>query len=170
MKLKAKHNYELIRATIADLPIIMNFQSAIINNMDRKDWFCPLYEQEFIDPINSNKGVYLVYDKANLIALAVLNIKPDKEIMKEYQLANINGVALFDSIMVKEDYRGNKITQAVLKYIYKEAKRKNIKIIIATIHPENIHSLENFINNGYSIMKKINIHGGPRYIMKIDIK
>jgi hypothetical protein len=52
-------NYRLYITSIKDLDIIMNFQSKIINEMDRKEFFCPLTKQEFLDPINSNNGVYL---------------------------------------------------------------------------------------------------------------
>jgi predicted GNAT family N-acyltransferase len=169
MILNCKRTYQLVHAEIKDISQIMAFQSLVIAKMDRKDFFCPLLEQEFIDPIKSNKGVYLIFNHDELIALAVLNTSPDKEIMNEYALEEIKNVALFDSIMVKEEYRGNKITCAILKYVLEEAKKDHITSIIATIHPENIYSLNNFLDAGYYILKTIHIHGGERYIMEKDI-
>jgi hypothetical protein len=169
MILNCKKDYKLIHAEIKDIPQIMDFQSNVIAKLNRKDFFCPLVEKEFIDPIKINKGVYLIFNNAELIALAVLNVKPNKDIMKEYALDRTNNIALFDSIMVKDEYRGNKITCAVLKYSLEEAKKYNITSIIATIHPENIYSLNNFLEAGYYILKTIQIHGGKRYIMEKDI-
>ena len=142
---------------------VLNFQKEIIDNMNRKDFFCPLTEEEFLTPMKKQDNVYFLKYNTEIIGLfvATCNI-PD--VLKEYQLKN-NNVMLIDSIMIKEEYRGNKLQIKILNYLYNRAKELKLDGLVATIHPENTYSLNNFINNGYKIINTLHIHGGIRNIV-----
>ena len=142
---------------------VLNFQKDIIDNMNRKDFFCPLTKEEFLTPIRNLDNVYFLKYNNEIIGLfvATCNI-PD--VLKEYQLKN-NNVMLIDSIMIKEEYRGNKLQIKILNYLYNRAKELKLDGLVATIHPENTYSLNNFINNGYKIINTLHIHGGIRNIV-----
>ena len=142
---------------------VLNFQKEIIDNMNRKDFFCPLTEEEFLTPMKKQDNVYFLKYNTEIIGLfvATCNI-PD--VLKEYQLKN-NNVMLIDSIMIKEEYRGNKLQIKILNYLYNRAKELKLDGLVATIHPENIYSLNNFINDGYEIINTLHIHGGTRNIV-----
>ena len=134
---------------------VLNFQKEIIDNMNRKDFFCPLTEEEFLTPMKKQDNVYFLKYNTEIIGLfvATCNI-PD--VLKEYQLKN-NNVMLIDSIMIKEEYRGNKLQIKILNYLYNRAKELKLDGLVATIHPENIYSLNNFINDGYEIINTLHI-------------
>lgn len=142
---------------------VLNFQKEIIDNMNRKDFFCPLTKEEFLTPIKKQDNVYFLKYNNEIIGLfvATCNI-PD--VLKEYQLKS-NNVMLIDSIMIKEKYRGNKLQIKILNYLYNRAKELKLDGLVATIHPENTYSLNNFINNGYKIINTLHIHGGIRNIV-----
>ena len=142
---------------------VLNFQKEIIDNMNRKALFCPLTKEEFLTPIKKQDNVYFLKYNNEIIGLfvATCNI-PD--VLKEYQLKS-NNVMLIDSIMIKEKYRGNKLQIKILNYLYNRAKELKLDGLVATIHPENTYSLNNFINNGYKIINTLHIHGGIRNIV-----
>lgn len=70
-------------------------------------------------------------------------------------------VATFDSIVVLPQFRGNKLQDKLLKVSIEEAKRRNYNIMASTVSPDNIHSINNFIKNGFEILKII--EGGYIY-------
>ena len=157
------------QATIDDVCDIELFQSEIVNNMDNKEFFTPLTANEFVYPITNNGRVYLLYYQEELIGLCVLTINVSLDVISEYCLNNNSNVGILDSVMIKECYRGSGLQVQVMNILYDEAKRLGIMQIVATVHPDNIYSLNNFIKEGYEIINKINIHGGYRYIVIKDV-
>lgn len=168
MKYEINKNIDMVLATIDDLDNIKSFQKTIIDNMPNKTFFTALTDHEFIYPIKNNGKVYLLYHNKELIGLFVLTTFPEKDILKEYMLEDYD-VSIFDSVMIKENYRGSNLQLQGMKILNNDAKKMNIKKIVATIHPENKYSLKNFIKDGYKIIKEINIHNGPRYIVMKNI-
>ena len=136
--------------------------------MNNKELFTPLTEYEFTYPLENNGKINLLYYNKELIGLFVLTINPEENIIKEYELDNQN-IGRLDSVMIKEKYRGSNLQRQGMKILEEEASNLNIEHIVATIHPENIYSLNNFIKENYKIIKKHNIHGGPRFIVVKNI-
>lgn len=151
----------------SELDDLLTFQKNIINNMSKKEWFTSLTKEEFLTPIIGRDNAYFfTYDNL-VIGLLVLTCDIP-EVLEEYQLPKGNYI-LIDSIMVKEEFRGNNLQRKMLEFAYKRAKELNMDGLVATIHPDNIYSLNNFIVEEYSIIHELNIHGGPRYIVVKNI-
>ena len=72
---------------------------------------------------------------------------------------------LIDSIMVKDKYRGYGLQQQMLKYAYDRASKLGMDGLVATIHPDNKYSINNFIKDNYRLLHVLNIHGGKRNVM-----
>ena len=169
MKYKINENIKLVKAQINDLKEIINFQSNIINEMERKDFFTPLTKEEFVYPLENNGVVYMLFDKDLMIGLFILTINPPQEIIKEYKLYDNTDVAILDSVMIDKNYRGSGLQRQGMEIIYNAAKKLNVKKIVATVHPENIYSSRNFDNSGYKVINEITIHGGKRLIYCIEV-
>ena len=166
MKYNIGENVIIKKASINDLDKILKFQKNIIDAMPNKEFFTPLTEHEFVYPIENNGLVYLLYYDNTLIGLFVLTINPEDDILDEYQLDNSLDVAIFDSVMIDDKYRGNGLQLQGMKLINKGAAKLGVKRIVATIHPNNRYSLDNFLKDEYKIINQINIHGGPRLIVE----
>lgn len=156
-------------ATEKDIEKITIFQDEVIDNMKNKEYFTPLTDKEFIYPIKNNGLVYLLYYGNEIIGLFVLTINPEEDIIEEYKLDDNKNVGIIDSIMIKENYRGSSLQLQGMDIIENDAKKLQIKKLVATIHPDNKYSLNNFIKRKYKIINKINIHNGPRYIVIKEI-
>ncbi len=156
-------NIEIITATEKDIELLLNFQNSIINEMPNKEFFKPLTKEEFLKPIKEKDNVYILKHNNEIIGLFVATCNID-DLLEEYKLKKDNYL-LIDSIMIKKEYRGSKLQKQILKYLYNKAKEMNINYIVATVHPNNIYSLNNFIEERYKKENLLTIHGGPRYIM-----
>lgn len=146
-----------------DLNTILSFQKNIIDNMTNKEWFVPLTKEEFLTPIDGNDNAYLLYNKEEIVGLLVLTCNIE-DILKEYHLPKGNYM-LIDCIMVKEKYRGHGLQREMLKFAYKRATNLHMDGLVATIHPDNKYSLDNFLEEGYKILHVSVVHGGTRNIM-----
>ena len=72
--------------------------------------------------------------------------------------------------MVKEEYRGYRLQQQILEFAYKRAVKLDMDGLVATIHPDNKYSLDNFVKQNYELLHVLTIHGGKRKIMIKKIK
>lgn len=98
-----------------------------------------------------------------IIGLLVLSCNiPD--ILMKYKLPSDNYM-LIDSIMIKEEYRGHGLQRQLLKFAYKRAIDLNMDGLVATIHPDNKYSLNNFFEEGFGILHTLKIHGVTRRIV-----
>lgn len=73
-----------------------------------------------------------------------MNCYPKKEIIDEYLLDDTLNVCILDSIMVEEKYRGSKLQLQIMTYLEEYAKKLKLKQIVATVHPDNSYSINNF--------------------------
>ncbi len=161
-------NVDIHIITKDELGKLVDFQKEIINNMPNKEWFVPLTEEEFLTPILGKDNAYFFTHNEKIIGLLVLTGDiPD--ILKEYQLPSDNYI-LIDSIMVKEEYRGYRLQQQILEFAYKRAVKLDMDGLVATIHPDNKYSLDNFVKQNYELLHVLTIHGGKRNIMIKKIK
>lgn len=169
MKYKINENIKLVKPQIKDLKKIINFQSNVIDDMERKDFFTPLTKEEIVYPLENNGIVYILFDKDLMVGLFILTINPPQEIIEEYKLYDNTDVSIFDSIMIDKNYQGSGLQRQGMEIIYNEAKKLNVKKIVATVHPENIYSSRNFDSLGYKVINEITIHGGKRLIYCIEV-
>jgi len=171
MKYKLLKNVVLKKATIEDIPKLIEFQKNVMEEMLNKEIYAPLTEQDFLEPIKTAQGeVGMLYYGEELIAIAVLNAKPRKEMVDKYELDDIDGVGIYDSVMVKKEYRGNKLQVKLTNYINHIAKNKyKLKKVVATVHPENIWSKNNFEETKYKALKVISISNSTRIVYLKDL-
>lgn len=171
MKDKWLKNVVLKKATIEDVPMLMEFQKNVMEEMLNKDMYAPSTEEDFLDAIRIAQGeVDMLYYGTELIAFALLNAKPRKEIIDKYELDDTDGVGIYDSVMVKKEYRGNKLQVKLTNYINDIAKNKyKLKKVVATVHPENIWSKNNFEETKYKALKIISIYNSTRIVYVKDL-
>ena len=167
-KLVIGKNIKIVTVDSEDINKLIIFQKEIIDNMPNKEWFVPLTKEEFLTPINGKDNAYfLIYDE-KVIGLLVLTCNiPD--VLEEYQLPS-NNYMLIDSIMVKDEYRGYGLQRQMLEFAYERAIELKMDGLVATIHPDNKYSLDNFIKQNYELLHVLTIHGGKRNIMIKSIK
>ena len=135
--------------------------------MKNKEWFVPLTKEEFLTSIEGRCNTYFFTYNQQVIGLLVLTCDIP-EILKSYKLPQGNYM-LIDSIMVKDEYRGQGLQRKILQFAQKQAEKLKMNGLVATVHPDNIYSLNNFVHEDYKVINRLNIHGGQREILLKEI-
>lgn len=74
--------------------------------------------------------------------------------------------ALMDVVAVHEQHRGRGLMAALSQLAEEEMRTRGFTALVATVHPDNVYSLNNFKNTGYRILKEGRFYGGqPRYLV-----
>ena len=146
-----------------ELDKLLLFQKSIIDKMKYKEWFVPLTEEEFLTPIEGRDNAYFFTYNNEIIGLLVLSCDiPD--VLEEYRLPK-GDYMLIDSVMVKDEYRGFGLQQQMLDFAYERAIKLGVDGLVASIHPDNRYSMDNFIKQKYELLHVLTIHGGKRNVM-----
>ena len=134
--------------------------------------------KEFIQSIiNSKRGIVVLYfNKDDFVGFFELTC-PDnpEELEQEYSIskyipnADINNMAVAESVVVMPKYQGNHIQVQMFNRMEEIATERNITSIIGTVHPENIYSCASFDAAKYKTVVEFEAHGGPRYLKYKDI-
>lgn len=78
-------------------------------------------------------------------------------------------VVHMDTAAVHPDYRGHKLQYRMMVHAEHEIATRGGRILLCTIHPDNRYSLQNVLNQGYSIQKKLSKYDSVRYILRKDL-
>ena len=160
-------NIDFVPIGIDEIDEAMKFQSEIIGEMDNKEWFTPLNRQEFTTPIEGRDNVYFLKYNDELIGLVVATCDVP-ETLKEYDLEDDN-MMLVDSIMIKKEFRGHHLQKQILELLEKRTRELGLDGLVATVHPDNIYSKNNFVDCGYSVDHVAFLHGGNMLVFIKDI-
>lgn len=116
--------------------------------------------------------LHMILKLRHLIAIQigffVISVAPPMKMAGDYEF-DISDIAVFDAVMIKEEYRGSGLQRQAMEIAYDYAKDKGLKALVATVHPENFYSLNNCVIEDYKIIRKKNVHGGERLIVYKEI-
>ena len=76
----------------------------------------------------------------------------------------------FDAVFVDPDWRGYGLQRVLIDRAADKAREAGAKQILATVSPDNSHSLNNFATAGYEIIATASKYGGlTRNILRYDL-
>lgn len=70
--------------------------------------------------------------------------------------------ALMDVVAVHEQHRGRGLMAALSQLAEEELRSRGFTALVATVHPDNVYSLNNFKNTGYHVLQEGRFYGGQR--------
>ena len=82
---------------------------------------------------------------------------------------NYQEVVDFGPEMVNPNYVGNGLQQIVINYLSEFSKTLGYKYALATVHPDNIYSKNNFIKTNFKELGEIEFKRGKRIIFRKQI-
>lgn len=145
----------------------LEFQQGIFDGMPRKEWFYLVTRDEFLRVMEGRGKVGFLMDGDREMSIFSFSYGED-DLLEKYGLDNKN-VMIVHGVMVKEEYRGRGLQRKMLKMAVGDAKKNEVDGVAATVHPDNIYSLRNFLSEGFEIMNKIKIYNGERYVVYLSI-
>lgn len=78
-------------------------------------------------------------------------------------------VVNMDTAAVHPDYRGMGLQKKLMLLAQSEMQQIGNRILLCTVHPDNVFSLNNILGQGYAIEKKLEKYGSIRYLMRKDL-
>jgi ribosomal protein S18 acetylase RimI-like enzyme len=78
-------------------------------------------------------------------------------------------VVHMDTVAVHPDYRGLGLQKRLMQEAEKYSAELGERILLATVHPDNRYSLENFLRQGYTIERQLPKYGSVRCVLRKDI-
>lgn len=190
--------FEIVRAVPKDAEALYKIMETVTAGMEHSEWFVSddlSYIQNHIgsEPIKkSNKGFVLKAIAAadNMTVGNVENSADTREEIAGFLMVDFPGidahnlgtylsmsdaqlakVAHMDSVVILPKYRGNGLQHKLMETAERIIKKEtDYRILLATVHPENVYSLRNATDRGFRAAKEVTAYGTyQRYVMIKEI-
>ena len=158
-----------------DLDSFVDLQQQVHEGMEHPEWFYVDSADEVHALMeNGVMELWLAMDGSRVAGALDLLI-PGLESYNYGYVLNFSEEELLrtvnmDSAAVHPDYRGQGIQRALLETAEQWLGRDRDRILLCTVHPDNIYSLRNAVGQGYTIVRKIGIYGSVRYLLQKNIE
>lgn len=164
-----KFDIKISQADYNDVLEISEIINKIIKLMPDASWFCP-DDVEFIKRHIAEEGIVVKAESDGKIAgyLIVRFPKESKDNLGNYlelSQSQLMEVAHMESIAVLPEFQGMHIQRSLIEWV-ELYLHNNYAYYMATVHPDNIYSLNNFLSLGYKIVVTTKKYGGlPRHVL-----
>lgn len=165
---------ELRKGTKEDAQAFVDLLEKVHAGMEHKEWFYLDPPEETKEKISTSQLQMWVAMNGDTMAAALSVIFPgleaenygyDLELPQEQLMDVVN----MDTAAVHPDYRGMGLQKKLMQMAEQELLGMGRKILLCTVHPDNHHSLQNVLDQGYTIQAKRSKYGSVRYLLRKDI-
>lgn len=174
------------RALNTDVEGIVQVMEEAVRTMERPEWFVS-DDEAFIREHIDSKGFTMIAEKPDFQGCEEGKGNPPHRIggflivkfpgLSEKNLGhtlhmpeeNLLRVAHMDSAAVLPSWRGQGLQGKLIDAAERELIGGPYTLLMATVHPENRFSLENFLRRGYTVKATVRRYGGLlRYVLLKD--
>ena len=139
--------------------------------MEQDEWFFLDPDEEVYDMMEHDAmGIWLAEDGARIAAVFCVVYPGMEKFNLGYDLnfseEDLLRVVHMDTAAVHPDYRGQKLQHRMMLHAEQELAGR---ILLCTIHPDNQYSLNNVLNQGYTVEKKLEKYGSIRYLLRKNL-
>ncbi len=154
--------FRLIRED--ELEKIMQLQKDCFAVLENHDWLRRNTEETFRLCLKRPNYCLGCFEGEHLAALGILQIcNEDKENLGyqlDYPPERVSEVGNMKLVLVDPAYRGNGLQRQLMDRCEKNARRKNIRVLATTVHPDNVYSVHNIEKCGYVYHSRHEKYGG----------
>ena len=167
-------NLTFCKGTIDDAGAFVRFLNEVKAEMIQGDWL-------YLDPPevvysmleNGTMEIWLAMDKDRVAAVFSL-LYPGLETYNygydlELSETDLLRVVHMDTSAVHKDYRGLGLQRKMVQTAERELSQTGDKILLCTVHPDNLFSLKNMMQQGYEIQRRLYKYGSERFILRKNI-
>lgn len=142
---------------------IIALQKNIIALIPDNDLFHPFSENEIKQLFSHHENIILgvFTDNNELIAFRAATTAGAEFDEINYFLENkynSYNKLLLNGAFVDDDYRGNGLQVKMTEHTIKTARVRNIELLFAVIHPDNIASIKSITSLGFKEIREINVY------------
>ena len=143
----------------------INFIKDVKNTMEYPDWLAQFSKDELQYFLNNGSRIWIYYYNEEPVCSMFFIPADKRDALEKFDLDfNYIEVADYGTMLVNPKYLGNKLQYQMLKVLDNYVRSKNYKYVITTIHPNNSYSINNFVNDGFELIKQRKFKRGYRNI------
>ena len=162
-------------ANVNDAEDIVSVIEKVSSNMPHADWFVAGGREYIETHIDESGFIFLAEgivadERPELAGFFVVDFPGESEHNLGwdigFDLEQCRRVVHMDTAVVAEGWRGLGLQHKLMQACEKELAHRGWEYLLATIHPDNIYSLNNALKGGYQVMATKEKYGGKlRHIM-----
>ena len=168
--IEKEEKFHIKRLSFESLSEVILLQDESTKDLMDKDIYFPLSRDEFLESFHVDR-IFGIFSSEELVAVSVVVVNRDsaRNLAKDFDILPAKTFT-FDAVYVKPEYRGYGLQSKLIKIAIKEAEKENVSYILATVSPNNQHSMQNFLSAGFNIVKQTYKYGGKlRNLIKYEI-
>ncbi len=150
---------------IKEFDSYMEMVNAVKNSMIHPEWLGWFTEEEYFRLFDLGAKIVIFKYRKEMIASGMI-IKSTKESLEKLRSSNLPYEQVIDygPQMVNPNYIGNGLQTLMIETLDSISKKLGFKFALATIHPDNIYSINNFVKNNFINTTKVYLKRGPRNV------
>ncbi len=161
--------FRIEKAVESDYQLFADIIQTVWRGMDNKDWYFADDSDYTCHMLASGEGLgYKAFEtKTGAVAGVFLAVMPglsDENMGRDAGLPEeeLPKVAHMDTAAVLPQYRGHQLQCRLMQAAEEDLRALGFRYLMATVHPDNIYSMNNGLKQGYRIIGEKIKHGGKR--------
>lgn len=171
LEIKGK-KFLMRQLTFEDTSAILNLQDECVAALPSSDLFFPLSREELLESLHLDTVMGVEAADGSLAAVSVLvsNRNSLRNLARDVKLKPTDAFT-FDAVMVAPCWRGYGLQKVLVERAIAKSVAKGVAVILATVSPDNSHSLSNFLEMGFAkICSAEKYNGLKREILEYRVK
>lgn len=159
----------------ADLEGVIGLLQDVKAAMEHPEWFYLDSPEEIREMMADGTMRLWVAEDGNTLAGILYILFPGlQEFNYGYDLGltqeELLRVVSMDTAAVRPEYRGMGLQGKLIQAAEDSLQGESAHILLCTIHPENVFSLNNALKQGYVVQKEVPKYGSTRYVLRKNLK
>lgn len=142
----------------------ISYREDIKKNMEHPDWLGDFLKSDLEYLLNNGSKIWIFYNGDEYVSSMMMIPSDEKTISKFGLDLDYKEVVDYGPMFVNPNYRGNKLQFQMLEYLDNYVKKLGYKYVAGTIHPDNIFSINNLVNDGFKYIDTKEFSRGIRNI------
>ena len=165
---------EIRKGTQGDTEKFIELMAFTWMSMENKEWLCLDSPDKVRERMMDGTMTLWVAMDGDRMAGAFDTLNPEWESfnygytigLPETELLHVVNM---DTAVVHPDYRGMRLQKRLMQRAEAELLKSGKHILMCTVHPDNMFSLNNVLSQGYEICRTIPMYGSVRHILRKNI-
>lgn len=142
----------------------ISFREYIKKHMEHPEWLGDFTKEDLEFMLKNNSKIW-IYRFNDEIVCSMMFIPATEKALHKFEVGqNYEEVADYGPMMVNPKYVGNGLQLKMLKELDNYSINNGCKYVIATIHPDNIYSINNLLKDNFKLINQKEFKRGLRNI------